>query len=54
MSMLTQPTQDHDERVEAAGGFLAGADRVVHAFRLPRNTHPVLPPPRGMPAPGTR
>ena len=51
MSMLTQPTQDHEERVEAAGGFLAGADRVVHAFRLPRNTHPVLPPPRGVPAP---
>ena len=29
---------------DSAGGFLAGADKVVKAFHLPKNTHPVLPP----------
>lgn len=33
-----------DEPSDAAGGFLAGADKVVQAFHLPRNTHVVLPP----------
>jgi xeroderma pigmentosum group C-complementing protein len=27
-----------------AGGFLAGADKVVKAFHLPKNTHPILSP----------
>ena len=35
--------QDHDDAAETAGGFLAGADRVVQAFHLPKNTHVVLP-----------
>ncbi|KIM40899.1 hypothetical protein M413DRAFT_19059 [Hebeloma cylindrosporum] len=34
----------HDELADSAGGFLAGADKVVKAFHLPKNTHPVLPP----------
>lgn len=29
---------------DSAGGFLAGADRVVKAFHLPKNTHPILSP----------
>ena len=29
---------------DSAGGFLAGADKVVKAFHLPKNTHPMLPP----------
>jgi len=33
-----------DELADSAGGFLAGADKVVKAFHLPKNTHPVLPP----------
>ena len=33
-----------DELADSAGGFLAGADKVVKAFHLPKNTHPILPP----------
>ncbi|PPQ80442.1 hypothetical protein CVT25_001769 [Psilocybe cyanescens] len=37
----------HDDPHDTAGGFLAGADKVVHVFHLPKNTHVVLPsPPR--------
>ncbi|KAJ3503963.1 hypothetical protein NLJ89_g8197 [Agrocybe chaxingu] len=32
-----------DDPSDSAGGFLAGADRVVAAFHLPKNTHVVLP-----------
>ncbi|KAF9485754.1 Rad4-domain-containing protein [Pholiota conissans] len=41
---------DRDVPSDNAGGFLAGADRVVQAFHLPKNTHVVLPSP-GPPPP---
>ncbi|KAF9560913.1 Rad4-domain-containing protein [Agrocybe pediades] len=39
------PDAPHDDEYlsDSAGGFLAGADRVVQAFHLPKNTHVVLP-----------
>ncbi|KDR82961.1 hypothetical protein GALMADRAFT_238668 [Galerina marginata CBS 339.88] len=52
----TEPVEElpHDDPSDSAGGFLAGADRVVHAFHLPRNTHVVLssPLPRNVPLVG--
>ncbi|KAF8885705.1 hypothetical protein CPB84DRAFT_1788199 [Gymnopilus junonius] len=41
----TPHDDDDDDPSDSAGGFLAGADRVVQAFHLPKNTHVVLTPP---------
>ncbi|KAF8157998.1 hypothetical protein B0H34DRAFT_707119 [Crassisporium funariophilum] len=40
----------HEKASDGAGGFLAGADKVVQAFHLPKNTHVTLPytPPPGL------
>ncbi|CAA7262889.1 unnamed protein product [Cyclocybe aegerita] len=43
-SRESSPVADpDDDPSDSAGGFLAGADRVVAAFHLPKNTHIVLP-----------
>ncbi|PPQ71040.1 hypothetical protein CVT24_011921 [Panaeolus cyanescens] len=37
--------EDQAERLELAGGYLAGADEVVQPFNLPKDTHIKLSPP---------